>query len=604
MKNLINSFLILLLLQTISNISVAFSFNTNLTNDSNFKFTTTSTGNTTGKIGVLIIENLTDEIQKINLDSYFIPSKNNKPAFVIYQKKVVEVEIAPRETHTHLLEGYSIYTDQYRITKDIELPHFTTWLSSNELNSEDTKNWKANPSTINLESDVNLAATLLIDAINNLENQYKNWQKPLQIPKLYASDKLKTVQTFIQQAFWQFSSSLLNKNYNYPFFKSSIYKQKVVENWLQTNGEEIIAFENDAVSKKALFEMQTEKLWKIISDLNAYSNPAVRKLFEQPNAETQHPNVVFQPLWESIELTGNLTKMANFNKTSETTSFAIALGPTSLLPVQSKQSLYKHNLSLGAGVKVMYSPKKLNKLRFHIGAAYIPFTSEFDGAFEALSVKVDALLTDSFDETPYSINVKSKDNIKEKLNYNTLQIPIGISYNILNFGNTKLLIDVIAKPHFKLGKTTYDLDVTSIQYKVTYFNFGTTPLILGEQNYKETNEIETQYSDNSNFTQINEPNINSPFALAAGIQLLQKLGIRNTKINSYIGIHIHNNVYLQQPGWKAADDDITESDFTKYLINQILQAEDTKLNNALSQYHTKDAPASFFEVGLSYIIKL
>jgi len=278
---------------------------------------------------------------------------------------------------------------------------------------------------------------------------------------------------------------------------------------------------------------------------------------------------------------------------------ASALG---LLPFQNTESLYQHDFSFGAGLKLMLGLPQLKKLRFHFGVVYLPFASEFNGNYNE-SVKVDTI--DQYGIKPNSININLND-LTESLSYNTIQIPIGVSYNILNSDKTELLIEVSAKPHFKIGSPTYELNSTSAEYKATYTNFGKTPLIIDGKEYNPNNQIVEQYLNAANLTDVqldDASNVNSPFAVGAGIQLLQKLGGNNTKNNSYLGIHIHNNFFLQKPGWSEASGNISESGFSEYLTSRIFSTEN-KLDNAIGEYYSKDTKATFLEFGVSYIIKL
>lgn len=284
----------------------------------------------------------------------------------------------------------------------------------------------------------------------------------------------------------------------------------------------------------------------------------------------------------------------------------IGVGVLGLLPIQNSTSPYQHRFSPGGGIKFMLNLPKFKKLRLHLGLTYIPYASEFKGTYN--STVNENLTADQFDMTPQSITIKVAE-ANEQLSYNTIQIPIGVSYNILNLDNTELLIEVSAKPHVKLGTPSYELNATSINYEATYTDLGKTPLILNG-NYQTNNEIVDQYLNKTNLADVqleNTANISTPFAIGAGIQVLQKLSRKETKKNSYLGIYIHNNFFLQQPGWGGTNDNIDESDFSQYLVSRVLNKENEQqhiLNNGIGALYANETKANFLEFGISYIIKL
>lgn len=595
MKNQLYSFLITLILLALSNQAIA-SFNEK--NDSDIEYFAVSTGNTCGLIGILTIANQTDKVQKISLGSYLIPSNENTPAFVVCNNNSIEKEIAPGSKISHLLYGYSVNIPETFVGENVELAHFSIWLCPKNLNENSIQNWKEDPKIINFDTDKDLAAALLIDAVTNLEDQYYIWKKPLQIPNIYPSDSTKTVRSFIQQAFWHFSSNLQGNSNTFSSFKASVFQQKVVADWLKTNGEEIIPVKDKVITKKQNFVMQVEKLWQIISDLNLYVNPNVRKLLTEPIAETVHTEVEFEPFWQSIELTNILPEKIKKAQISEST-FSISSGLISMLPIKIAESPYQHKATFGARFTFIFEPKN-QKIGYHVGFAFIPYNSLVANNYME---SFNSNINDKFGEMLNSIDIHLQ-GLRERLKYNTIQIPVGVSYKIINTAKTALLIELSAKPHIKIGAPNYEFYSASDEYVATYTSFGSTPLVLSGENYDSRNEIVAQYlNDISTSELLLSSKVNGPIAIGAGFKLMQNVGISNTKKSNHIGIYMYNNFFIQKPGWAESNKNNEESDFSKYLIKKIFNQEN-ELQNPIGTRYAKDTNTMFVEFGVSYIIKL
>lgn len=275
-----------------------------------------------------------------------------------------------------------------------------------------------------------------------------------------------------------------------------------------------------------------------------------------------------------------------------------SLGTLGMIPFGITDSLYKHNFSPGVGVKFMLKSKRNEKLRYHLGVAFLQFKNGFTSDYKAEINNYKGM--DQFKETPKEINIIFK-NATKNLKYKALQIPVGISYSVLNFDKTELLVELSAKPHLKLGKTAYALGADSVEYKVLYIDekkYGLTPFELSN-----TNGILSDDFDISSLKKIelkNNANIGMPLAIGFGIQLLQQLSKKN---NSYIGIHLHNNFFFQKPVWSLENETNDESQIYEYLVQKFF-GNGNELIDAVDENYTKDKNENFIEFGISYVIKL
>lgn len=280
-------------------------------------------------------------------------------------------------------------------------------------------------------------------------------------------------------------------------------------------------------------------------------------------------------------------------------NFYSGLGAFGMLPIKNLESSYQHQPVFGGGLKFMLSPKRNDKIRLHFGAAYVSFKSKFSESLN-IPIEIDENFEYPFGEKPAEINFLAN-NIRDSLTYAALQIPVGISYKILNLKRTELLIELSAKPHLSLtNEPTYKLNSEPFNYEIEYRGekFGSTPFILQSEN-----KIFEQHANNSALTESdlgnNTPAINDlPLAIGAGLQILQQLSADNAKRDSYLEFHIHSNFFLQNPGFEKVDGDLSQD-----LKNRVLNS-DEELKNAIGAYFVEDSQSNFIEFGISYIIKL
>jgi len=309
---------ILLILAVLSNNLLLLANNFN---EDDWQFVSTATGKTTGHIGDLVITNKTDKPNTIWLRSYIIPPENGRQGYVALKKEVEEIEVQPGKAYTYQLNGYCINIDLPPVTKNQSFPDFFKWLSLKDFDSTIAERWyqlKEKPETFDFETQLIQAGPIILEAVQNLDDQYFTWKSPLQIPDLYPANAKAVKAAIVQQAVWQFTSALQGKTYSFNNFEQSILKQESVKTWLSLNGSESLVVAEESLSRKNHYNYQCQKLWLIINELNFYVNPSSRKLlskWESNTGELETKQIEFQALWESVSLIGNYFKVEEIAKT-------------------------------------------------------------------------------------------------------------------------------------------------------------------------------------------------------------------------------------------------------------------------------------------------
>ena len=275
-----------------------------------FKFSTIATGNTTGYIGDLIITNKTSQLKNFTIQDYVIPSKNDKQGFVVLNKDAEKVEILAGESHTYQLYGYCINVALLPPKDGELLADFSKWYLKEKFDDKEAQKWKyasGKPKTINFKTQMPVAAPLIVDAVNKLEERYNMQRITLEIPDLYPGNSLILKEALIQQAIWQFTSTIQGKTYTFGDFEQSILKQEEIKNWLKINGTDDEVVDNKSFSKKNYFNFQCQKLWNIVTQLNLTANPKIKNVIPEWDIVTGNLNpkfIRFQYNWRDIALTG------------------------------------------------------------------------------------------------------------------------------------------------------------------------------------------------------------------------------------------------------------------------------------------------------------
>jgi len=308
---------ILLILAVLSNSLILFANNFN---EDDWQFVSTATGKTTGHIGDLVITNKTDKPNTIWLRSYIIPPENGRQGYVALKREVAEIEVQPDKAYTYQLNGYCINIDLPPVTKNQSFPDFFKWLALKDFDSTIAERWYQlieKPETFDFETQLIQAGPIILEAVQNLDDQYFTWKSPLQIPDLYPANAKAVKEAMVQQAVWQFTSALQGKTYSFNNFEQSILKQEPVKTWLSLNGSESLVVAEESLSRKNYYNYQCQKLWSIINELNFYVNPSSRKLlskWESNTGELETKQIEFQALWENVSLIGNYFKVEEIAK--------------------------------------------------------------------------------------------------------------------------------------------------------------------------------------------------------------------------------------------------------------------------------------------------
>jgi len=275
-------------------------------------------------------------------------------------------------------------------------------------------------------------------------------------------------------------------------------------------------------------------------------------------------------------------------------NYGFYAGPSAILPLAGNvennakvESEIGYNLAAG----IHFSPANMKKLLFKVGVAYLPYNATLSAnSVEYPMPSVKPIFGIPKDSVKININV---DKLNESLAFKMLQIPVNISFKLINAKKAGLYLDAFAKPHIVISEAEYNIIITTEIYDVVA-GFG-SPLIL--KDYHMNNEIMqnyTEYSDSSftsKFIQLNK----TPLALGGGLSFLLQLGKQN-----YINACVHYNHYVSVPGWQPVNDSENQNDILDVLINENIS--DNMINAPLTKYFKEPKSASI-ELGVHYLIK-
>jgi len=281
----------------------------NKPNNEVWNYVATATGKTTGHIGDLIITNTSNKTQTISLGSYLIPPKNGKQGFAIYKEAIEKISVKAGGQYVHELNGYCVSVDLPPPDKGDTFPHYLNWRSSKNSDTDFAKLWhnrSATPMRLNLTTQITQSAQVILIAVQNLEDQFHNWKGSLEIPDIYPEGKT-LKEAMIQQAIWQFTSALQNKNYSFNNFEQGILNQQLIRIYMNSKEGESTTVQGESIKYNTYFNYQCQKLWHIINELNSYTNPRSRELLTNREINTKKLDskyIEFQDIWESVALTG------------------------------------------------------------------------------------------------------------------------------------------------------------------------------------------------------------------------------------------------------------------------------------------------------------
>lgn len=292
--------------------------------DEDWHFIASATGKTTGHIGDLIITNKTNTAKTITPGFYFIPPEKGKQGFAVFNDAIKKIEVLAGDTYEHQLFGYCINIDLSPPKKGEAFPSYSQWLLGDDFDTAYAELWhndKVSSKILNITKDSKLAASVILKAVENLEQNYYTWKDPLQIPDIYPGNAKAVKEGIIQQAVWQFASALQGDTYSFNTFEQGILQQASLTKWMNSNGAETATIEGQPINNRTYFNYQCQYLWDIINELNYYVNPASRKLIPKRKmniGKIEAKNIEFQDAWENVALIGSSYKVEEAGSTDTT----------------------------------------------------------------------------------------------------------------------------------------------------------------------------------------------------------------------------------------------------------------------------------------------
>jgi len=287
----------------------------------------------------------------------------------------------------------------------------------------------------------------------------------------------------------------------------------------------------------------------------------------------------------------------------------LGFGPKVMLPLDNAtirngyNFTYTSNLSIGGGLNLMFSPQRKQhaSVFLNIGAAFMPYSSEFNG--------LETFVFDNPGLDNFGVNISKKSavlNLSESLSANTLQVPVGLSFQILKSDKTKLFIDLLAKPHFQIGTAEHSV-IGTVIYAAEYKEFGPVLALMSDFNSENEVIIENGYGKDFPMSLSSEVTYNQPFAVGGGLNLLTSIGAKG-----YFGIYAHYNYYLTSPGWTLKE---SEADILNIIRDGNLKDESLegmpfnieKTNSDFSSFadsFIENVDFNALEFGISYNIKI
>jgi len=279
---------------------------------------------------------------------------------------------------------------------------------------------------------------------------------------------------------------------------------------------------------------------------------------------------------------------------NDNSKFGIYVGPIVQLPASNtaNSANLKYNFGVGAKLGIVLTPHANKRLQYHLGAAYLPF--DISGELDSMNLTIP---TENNNKS-YVLKLKP---FKEEVTFTTVQIPVGLSYDIVDQTKTKLAIEVFAKPHLVLTNTVYQLNGNLTKYPV-YDNFGMTPLLLID--YKESNEVMENTTEDFPLPQSKSTiDIKTPIALSGGLSLSQQIGNQNL-----IRFYAHYNYFTESAFWQPIDESINLE--SSPVINSLIQNNEIpgEINAPMSAYiiqKNKETLQNYaaIELGIIYVVK-
>ena len=315
----------------------------NNTRAQSLKIIATGTGQTTGHIATLGINNTTGSPVTINAQSCYIPSEGK------YQPYVAKIPatVVPAGTSQIIVEGYCADVFALPVPMDYQMPLISTWIpvtTSGTTAPQGGTNILAKPplpafssenipgliqakgytplatsattpskmtwpntmiafeGTINPSSNTTGFAPVLVEAVHSLTQTFDGLKSAGSLHTPYSGDPIKERDAVIQQAFWIYTAAITGRPYEKELFNTKVVKQ------YEANHQ--IKFENLSKEEQDKLTSGIDVFW------NTFINVGIGAKVINGTSIAVEPestaNTIVSP-WDKIELTDVRMKPGNDN---------------------------------------------------------------------------------------------------------------------------------------------------------------------------------------------------------------------------------------------------------------------------------------------------
>lgn len=247
-------------------------------------------------------------------------------------------------------------------------------------------------------------------------------------------------------------------------------------------------------------------------------------------------------------------------------SFGIVVGPIIQIPLLNSNNNANFSDNLNYGVKLAFdlTPPKNEKVNFQAGIAFLQINQNYNlGDYnDKLHIENVQISSENMDSLGLELN-----GISETFNLNVLQIPLGVSYNLISNSKNNIFVDVFAKPNIILGEPNYTLEAS--QEKNLFTNSFGTSLALADLDNNNSIIEEAKIKGYMNSIKLDlssaNTNMNSlPIAVGGGLSYAYELAE-----NSFINAYVHYNYFIIPISWEESSEqeNIEDSKIINILIN-------------------------------------
>jgi len=265
------------------------------------EITAKGTGNTTGNIANLTVQNNSDVPYLLDWETFFIPSAGEYQSYLVPEG--VKQEIPPKSTVIVPVSGFCTDPTVPPVGSGEDFPPFEKWIQPipelpNDWTPQSDNGWKSNPILINNTvvpgTDIPLThtihqvthpvefASLIDDVYKRIIVSIDSLRKNNLIHTPYSSNPKKEDTIMIQQTVWIFAYSVLGGSYEKEDFEKKIYTQ--------FEEKTSVPVDKITVDKKNQLDLDISSLWdafqltgveaKVLSKANTKSTDEKHALSE------------------------------------------------------------------------------------------------------------------------------------------------------------------------------------------------------------------------------------------------------------------------------------------------------------------------------------